>query len=106
MTPHVKHDVKLTCQRNTTFFAHNGGGEPPAHDPPLSFWADRFRFLTRTHNLWLGSFMRKNTIPVACNGEVFPEYRYKLQEMGKGIDSESGLASPYIATLAYEGSVR
>ena len=105
LTPREK-NVKLTCQRNTTLFAHNGGGVSAPNDPPLSFWADRFRFLTRSHNLWAGSFMRKNTIPVACNGEIFPEYRYKLEEMGKGIDSESGFASPYIATLAYEGWMR
>lgn len=64
---------------------------------------DNFNYRTRTNGIWMGSFVRKNTIPVTCSGDIYSEYRYKLRELAAGIDSELGSAEPAIANLAYEG---
>lgn len=67
---------------------------------------DNFNYLTRTNTGWTGSFVRKNTIPVTCSGQIFSEYHYKLRELAAGIDSVRGRSDPSIANLAYEGWMR
>jgi hypothetical protein len=54
----------------------------------------------------MGAFVRKNTVPVTCSGNVFDEYAYKLHQLAAGLDSESGKAEPAIANLHYEGWMR
>jgi hypothetical protein len=63
-----------------------------------------FMYRTRTHGYWTGSFIRRNTVPVACDGKIFPEYRYKLRELARHID-EGIRARAEIAELSYEGFV-
>jgi hypothetical protein len=65
-----------------------------------------FNYLTRTHAYWMGSFVRKNTVPVTCSGDIYSEYRFKLRELAAGIDGERGRADASIANLAYEGWMR
>ena len=62
-----------------------------------------FAYKMRTHPYWMGSFTTKNTVPVLCSGRIFPEYRYKLRELARGIDGETGAADESIAHLSYEG---
>jgi hypothetical protein len=65
--------------------------------------AHHFVYKLRTHPTWMGSYVRKNTVPVDCAGHIFPEYRYKLRQLAAGIDSEQGAAEGSVAHLAYEG---
>lgn len=64
-----------------------------------------FIYRTRTHPQWMGSWVRRNAVPVACSGEVFPEYKYKLRELARAIDG-GGRADAAIAELSYEGWLR
>ena len=65
--------------------------------------ASTFNYRMRTHPWWMGSFIRRNTVPINCAGQPFPEYRQKLRRLAEGIDSEEGRASEAVAQLAYEG---
>ena len=55
------------------------------------------------HPIAQGSFIAKNTVPVACNGKIFPEYHYKLRELALAIDGQTSTAGMGVAHLAYEG---
>ena len=63
----------------------------------------RFHLRLRMNPSWMGSFVRRNVVPVGCNGHPFLEYRYKLREMLRAVDSAAGVADPEIAHLSYEG---
>lgn len=65
-----------------------------------------FVYRLRTHAYWMGSFVRRNTVPVDCAGNIFVEYRHKLRELARGIDSERGHADEGVADWAYEGWMR
>ena len=95
--------VALNCSVNSTLHTFLGGHVGPLRAKEQ---ADKFSFDVRTHEGWKSNFVRKNTIPVACDGEIFPEYRYKLEKMVTGLDSLSAIAPQKFAWLAYEGWMR
>ena len=64
-----------------------------------------FNHRVRSNSLWMNSYTRKNTVPVACDGRIYAEYRHKLVELARGID-QGGAASSSSAMLSYEGWLR
>jgi hypothetical protein len=101
--------ISNSCECEGSLICPGNSTPPEPHGATIlkpEAQTSKFNYLTRTHQEWMGAFVRKNTVPVTCSGNVFDEYAYKLQQLAAGLDSESGKAEPAIANLHYEGWMR
>jgi hypothetical protein len=101
--------ISNSCECEGSLICPGNSTPPELHGATIlkpEAQTSKFNYLTRTHQEWMGAFVRKNTVPVTCSGNVFDEYAYKLQQLAAGLDSESGKAEPAIANLHYEGWMR
>lgn len=55
----------------------------------------------RRHESYRTYFVRRNMVPLDYEGNVFPEYHFKLNGMMRGLDTH-GIADEAVAGLAYE----
>ena len=104
--PNATVTAKVCRLADATDHAAAPPNKKPTPPPDFAKATASFVYRLRTHAYWMGSFARRNTVPVDCAGNVFAEYRHKLRELARGIDSERGGADASVADLAYEGWMR